>query len=385
MNFYHITLFILFLFKKVRLAILKPDNPCYIILLKEENMSQNTISVGIIGATGYAGQQLVWLLHQHPNVVINFVASHSHSAKQFSEVYRSYDTFFDKRLINLEQVEERLPSIDLLFLALPHGLSEPLAKKAVDANVKVIDLGADFRFDNEEVFEKWYKTKHDDPALNQQAVYGMPELYREKIKTANIVACPGCYPTSAILGAAPLLRTGLVKPSVIVDSKSGVSGAGRSEKVELLFAELNENFKAYGLFSHRHTPEIEQEMSKLLDQSVDVTFTPHLLPINRGILSTIYLDLSEAMTEAEIYQHYIAMYKDEPFVRVVNELPQISHVKNSNLCEVGIRVDEKRKKVIVVSAIDNLIKGASGQAVQCMNLMFGFKETTGINQLSMYI
>lgn len=348
-------------------------------------MSHKRISVGIIGATGYAGQQLVWLLHQHPNVEINFVASHSHSAKQFSEVYRNYESFFDKRLINLEEVEARLPSIDLLFLALPHGLSEPLAKKAVGANVKVIDLGADFRFDDEEVFEKWYNTQHEDPEINRQAIYGMPELYRDKIQTANIVACPGCYPTSAILGVAPLLKTGKIRPSVIVDSKSGVSGAGRSEKIELLFAELNENFKAYGLFSHRHTPEIAQEMAKLLDQPVDVTFTPHLLPISRGILSTIYLEMTEPMSEAEIYQHYIAAYKDEPFIRVVNELPQISHVKNSNLCEIAVRVDEARKKIIVISAIDNLIKGASGQAVQCMNLMFGFKETTGIHQLSMYI
>ncbi|ELV08273.1 N-acetyl-gamma-glutamyl-phosphate reductase [Wohlfahrtiimonas chitiniclastica SH04] len=348
-------------------------------------MSQKSISVGIIGATGYAGQQLVWLLHQHPNVVINFVASHSHSAKQFSEVYRNYESFFDKRLINLEEVEPRLRSIDLLFLALPHGLSEPLTKKALEAGIKVIDLGADFRFDDEKTFEKWYNTQHEDPAINRQAVYGLPELYRDEITHANLVACPGCYPTSAILGVAPLLKMGVVKPSVIVDAKSGVSGAGRSEKLELLFAELNENFKAYGLFSHRHTPEIAQEMSKLLHAPVDVTFTPHLLPINRGILSTIYLDITEPMTEAEVYQQYIAMYKDEPFVRVVNQLPQISHVKNSNLCEVGLRVDEARQKVIVVSAIDNLIKGASGQAVQCMNLMFGIKETTGIHQLSMYI
>lgn len=348
-------------------------------------MSQKSISVGIIGATGYAGQQLVWLLHQHPNVVINFVASHSHSAKQFSEVYRNYESFFDKRLINLEEVEPRLRSIDLLFLALPHGLSEPLTKKALEAGIKVIDLGADFRFDDEKIFEKWYNTEHDDPAINRQAVYGLPELYRDEITQAHLVACPGCYPTSAILGVAPLLKTGAVKPSVIVDAKSGVSGAGRSEKLELLFAELNENFKAYGLFSHRHTPEIAQEMSKLLHAPMDVTFTPHLLPINRGILSTIYLDITEPMTEADVYQQYIAMYKDEPFVRVVNQLPQISHVKNSNLCEVGLRVDEARQKVIVVSAIDNLIKGASGQAVQCMNLMFGIKDTTGIHQLSMYI
>lgn len=342
--------------------------------------------VGIVGATGYAGQQLLWLLEKHKGVEIEFISSNSYQGQDISEVYGNYKKYVEKRLLSQEEAEKKLDKIDVLFLALPHGLSEKITKSALDLGVKVIDLGADFRLDDSALYEKWYKVTHEFPEINKEAVYGLPELYREKIKTSRVIASPGCYPTSAILGIAPLLKNNLVKiDNIIIDSKSGVSGAGRGLKVDSLFTEVNENFKAYNLFHHRHTPEIEQELSKLAKERSSVLFTPHLIPINRGILSTIYLDLKVEMGEEEIYKLYEEFYKNEYFVRVNRKLPEIKNVKNSNICEIGMRVDPEKKKIIVVSVIDNLIKGAGGQAVQSMNLLLGFDETEGLDYLSMYL
>ena len=348
------------------------------------------IKAGIIGATGYAGQQLVWILNNHKEVELEFISSHSNTGEDMGNVYTNYKKYFEKKLISLEEAKENFKNIDVLFLALPHGLSEKLTKKALENNVKVIDLGADFRLDDLEIYEKWYKVKHNYPEINKNAVYGLPELYKEKIKNTKVVASPGCYPTSAILGMAPLLKNGLVDTKkIVVDSKSGVSGAGRSAKLDLIYAEVNENFKAYNVLKHRHTPEIKQEMDKLANGNINLVFTSHLLPINRGILSTIYLDVKdefkESLTEEKIYEIYNEFYKNEYFVRVTKDLPEIKNVKNSNICEIGVRYDKEFGNIVVVSAIDNLIKGAGGQAVQSMNILFGFEESEGLEFLSMYL
>ena len=251
-------------------------------------------------------------------------------------------------------------------------------------------MGADFRLDDSETYEKWYDVKHEFPEINQSAVYGLPELNRGRIKESQVIACPGCYPTSAILGAAPLLKNKVVKTDkIIIDSKSGVSGAGRNAKIDTIFTEVNESFKAYGVLKHRHTPEIKQEMDKLSESDMNVVFTPHLLPINRGILSTIYLEVNEkwkeSLTEEKIYEIYNDFYKNEYFIRVTENLPEIKNVKNSNICEIGVRYDSKTGNIIIISAIDNLIKGAGGQAVQSMNIMFELEENMGLEFLSMYI
>lgn len=358
------------------------------------------IKIGIVGATGYAGQQLLWILNNHKKVEIEFISSHSFSGNDIGEIYKNYKKYFEKKLISVEEVEENLEKIDVLFLALPHGMSENLTKKALEKNVKIIDLGADFRLDDSEIYEKWYNVKHEYPEINKNAVYGLPEINREKIKNSNIIASPGCYPTSAILGIAPLLKNGIVETKkIIIDSKSGVSGAGRNAKLDLIYSEINENFKAYNILKHRHTPEIKQELDKLansfitenknLSENINVVFTPHLLPINRGILSTIYLDVKEnfknELSEEKIYEIYNDFYKNEYFVRITNDLPEIKNIKNSNICEIGIRYDKEYGNIVIVSAIDNLIKGAGGQAVQSMNLLFGFDEWEGLEFLSMYL
>ena len=344
------------------------------------------IKVGIVGATGYAGQQLLWILRQHKEVEIEFISSNSYGDEDISNIYTSYKKYYSKKLIAMENVESQITKIDVLFLALPHGMAEKLAKKALGNNVKVVDLGADFRLDDSDNYEKWYKVKHEFPEINAEAVYGLPELYKDEIAKARIVASPGCYPTSAILGVAPLLKNNIVDTrKIIVDSKSGVSGAGRSANIATLFTEVNESFKAYNILKHRHTPEIKQEIDKLSNSNINLVFTPHLLPINRGILSTIYLDAKIKTTEKEIIEMYKEFYKDSPFVRVIEELPEIKNIKNTNICEISIRYDEENGNIVVISAIDNLIKGAGGQGVQSMNIMFGFDEMEGLEFLSMFI
>ena len=344
------------------------------------------IKVGIVGATGYAGQQLLWILRQHKEVEVEFISSNSYGDEDISNIYTNYKKYYSKKLIAMENVESQITKIDVLFLALPHGMSEKLAKKALGNNVKVVDLGADFRLDDSDNYEKWYKVKHEFPEINAEAVYGLPELYKDEIAKARIVASPGCYPTSAILGVAPLLKNNIVDTrKIIVDSKSGVSGAGRSANIATLFTEVNESFKAYNILKHRHTPEIKQEIDKLSNSNINLVFTPHLLPINRGILSTIYLAAKIKTTEKEIIEMYKEFYKDSPFVRVIEELPEIKNIKNTNICEISIRYDEENGNIVVISAIDNLIKGAGGQGVQSMNIMFGFDEMEGLEFLSMFI
>jgi N-acetyl-gamma-glutamyl-phosphate reductase len=348
------------------------------------NWGETMISVGVVGATGYAGEQLVWILHNHPDVNIKFYNSHNYADVKFNELYGNFNGFIEDKCVDMEQAIKSLDKIDVLFVALPHGKAFEITEKALNLGVKVIDLGADFRLNSKEEYEDWYKVEHELPSLLESAVYGLVEINRKKIKSCNLLANPGCYPTATILGLAPLLDNKLVDPnSIIIDAKSGVSGAGRSANIATLFTECNESIKAYGVPGHRHTPEIEQELGKIAGESLVVSFTPHLVPMNRGILSTCYGSLKTDVSTEEIINIYKEFYKDEYFVKVIDGLPETRWVRGSNMCHIGVRVDKRTKRVIVISAIDNLIKGAAGQAVQNMNIMFGFKETTGLEFLAM--
>jgi N-acetyl-gamma-glutamyl-phosphate reductase len=342
------------------------------------------IRAGIVGATGYAGEQLVWFLNNHTKVNIDFYSSHSFAGEQFSDIYVNYNGFIKDICIDMEETFNRLDKIDVLFIALPHGKAFELTEKALSLGVKVIDLGADFRLNSQAEYEEWYGIKHQLPSLLDKAVYGLPEINRERIKDVNLIANPGCYPTATILALAPLLKNKLIDiKTIIVDAKSGVSGAGRSANIATLFTECNESIKAYGVASHRHTPEIEQELSKLAEEKVTISFTPHLVPMNRGILSTCYSSLKEGISTEELLSVYKDFYTDNRFVKVIAGLPETRWVRGSNLCHIGVRVDRRTNRVIVVSAIDNLVKGAAGQAVQNMNIMFGLEENTGLDFAAM--
>lgn len=338
------------------------------------------INVGIIGSTGYAGQQLVWLLNSHPNTHITFLSSNSYEGDLYNKVYKNYNGFLQNVCINIQEAECKLDNIDVLFIALPHGKSFDITKKALKKGVKVIDLGADFRIKSKEIYEDWYNVKHECSELLKDSVYGLPELKRESIKNASLIANPGCYPTASILAIAPLLKNKLISPkSIIIDAKSGVSGAGRSASITSLYTECNESIKAYSVGCHRHTPEIEQELSHIYGSNLNLVFTPHLVPMNRGILSICYADLINNISQEELYKVYEDFYKDEFFVKIIEDMPETKYVSGSNMCHIGLRVDKRTGKVIVGSVIDNLIKGAAGQAVQNMNLMFDFDETMGLN------
>jgi N-acetyl-gamma-glutamyl-phosphate reductase len=344
------------------------------------------IKVGIIGATGYAGAELVRILSAHPQVELVALVTQSYGGKAFCEVYPHLYKY-----VMLECRELDLPALadkaDVVFAALPHGHAVPVAGEVLGRGKKFIDLGADFRFGRRDVYEQWYKVEHSGEKLLEQAVYGLPEIHRDKIRSASLVGNPGCYPTSVILGLAPLLRNGLIDPgSIIIDSKSGVSGAGRGLSLGTHFSEVNENFRAYNVGVHRHTPEIEQELSKLAGEDVVVSFTPHLTPMNRGILSTMYAGLKQEMTLEQVRSVYEEFYRSEFFVRLLPPgiLPQTKAVTGSNHCDIVPVVDPRTGRVVVISAIDNLIKGAAGQAVQNMNLMFGLPETTGLDRPGLY-
>ena len=342
------------------------------------------IRVGVIGSTGYAGQQLVWLLHNHSEVTISFLSSHSYAGKPYSSIFANHFRFLDDCCIDLKEAEERLEEIDVLFIALPHGKSFSLVEKCLNIGIKVIDLGADFRLKDVNIYEDWYKTEHKASNLLNSSVYGLPELNREHIKTADLIANPGCYPTASILALAPLLSHKLIEPSsIIIDAKSGISGAGRSESIPILYGECSESIKAYGIGCHRHVPEIEQLLSEILGDQITLSFTPHLTPMNRGILATCYSTLTKTISQKDLVQLYHDFYKDEFFVRITDLLPETRWVRGSNFCDIGITIDKRTNRVIVVSAIDNLIKGAAGQAIQNMNIIFGLEENLGLKLLAM--
>ncbi len=341
----------------------------------------------IIGATGYTGGELLRLLLNHSNIEIGTLTSESYAGKKVSDVHPNLFGLVDQSYVALD-MNKIIDESDVIFAALPHGASNEIISKiySINENVNLIDLSGDFRFDDLAVYEEWYKIKHKDPELNKKAVFGLPELYKEKIKKAKLISNPGCYPTSAILGSAPLLKDKLVKPDVIADSKSGVSGAGKKLTNNTHFPEANENFSAYGIATHRHSPEIQQEMEKLFGGKVNLSFTPHLVPLNRGILTTTYMTFNDFMETKDVIDLYREFYKDCPFVRVLDEgkFPQTKAVAGSNYCDIGIKSDKRTGRVIAVSVIDNLVKGASGQAIQNMNLMMGFDEKEGLKVVPLY-
>ena len=342
------------------------------------------IKAGIVGATGYAGEQLAWLLYKHPKVKVEFYASHNYADITYNEIYNNFYGYIDDICVNMETAISKLSNINVLFIALPHGKSFEITEKALSLGVKVIDLGADFRLKAKDVYEEWYGVKHESSELLDNAVYGLTELNREAIKNCNLLANPGCYPTATILALTPLLKNNLIDTkSIIVDAKSGVSGAGRAANIGSLFTECNESIKAYAVATHRHTPEIEQELCKASIEDVMICFTPHLVPMNRGILSTCYGTLKKDVTTEELIALYREFYKGNFFIKIIDGLPQTRWVRGSNLCHIGIKVDKRTNRVVIISAIDNLIKGAAGQAVQNMNIMFGLEETTSLEIISM--
>lgn len=345
------------------------------------------IKASVLGATGYAGVELVRLLCSHKEVEISYVVSKSFAGQKLSDVYPNFRGVLDKELCDLD-IEKIAKESDVVFTALPHGASKEVIPKLYEYGVKIIDLSGDFRYDDIKVYEQWYGEPHSSPELLAKSVYGLCELHRDRIKGASLIGNPGCYTTCSILGTAPLLKYGLIDPdSVIIDAKSGVSGAGRSTSLDNSFCECTENMKAYKIATHRHTSEIEQELSKFAGKDIMVSFTPHLIPLKRGILATIYANLKSDVTDEEIYSIYSEFYKDEQFVRVYQpgKLPETNHVAGSNFVDIGFKIDTRLKRVVVTSAIDNIVKGAAGQAVQNMNIVFGFNENEGLNNPGFYI
>lgn len=344
------------------------------------------IRVGIIGSTGYAGNELVRLLLQRSDVKIVWYGSHSYIGKKYSDVYRNFFKLVDAECLddNLEQLVEQ---VDVVFTATPQGLCASLVSEDVLKKIKVIDLSADFRIKDVSVYEKWYGIEHKSSQFIPEAVYGLCEINRDAVKKARIVANPGCYPTCSTLSIQPVLKAGLIDPkSIIIDAKSGTSGAGRGAKVDNLYCEVNETIKAYGVTVHRHTPEIEEQLSYIAGKEVLINFTPHLVPMNRGILITAYANLLKPVTYEEVKKLYDDCYEGERFVRVLdkNVCPETRNVHGSNYVDVNFRIDERTNRIIMMGAMDNLVKGAAGQAIQNMNLMFGLPEETGLLQVPMF-
>lgn len=338
------------------------------------------VKVGVVGATGYTGEVLVKLLAGHPQVKLVFMTAKVDKEESISKIYPSLKNRCDLICKNLV-IEDVLGKADLVFLALPHRVSMEFAPLLLRANSKVIDLSADYRLPKD-LYKIWYGTDHKDESNIDKAVYGLPELYRGLIKKASLIANPGCYPTSIILGLAPLVSAKINDPEeiIIADSKSGVTGAGRKADLSISFSEVNESLKAYKINEHQHMPEIAQEVSKVAASKLEIVFVPHLIPMNRGILSTIYVRLAKKTSTDELLGLYNNFYGKEKFIRVLDKgkFPEIKDVVNTNMCAVGVKVDEKKNLAVIVSCIDNLLKGAAGQAVQNMNVMYNLDETLGL-------
>ncbi|MFW6278559.1 MAG: N-acetyl-gamma-glutamyl-phosphate reductase [Bacillota bacterium] len=335
------------------------------------------IKVAIVGATGYTGVELIRYLKLHPEVELFSLVSHSNNGKKLSQVYPQ----FAGDLVLEEFDSDKLSNCDIVFTALPHGVSQKRVAELYEKGVRVIDLSGDFRYQETGIYEKWYQEKHHFPELMSESVYGLVELNRERIKKASLVANPGCYPTASILGIFPLLNKGLVeKNSIIIDAKSGVSGAGKTPGKGTHFCEVDESIKAYGIGTHRHTSEIEANLGYLSGKKeVQVSFTPHLVPMKRGILATIYADLEQKVALNELYAAYEECYGDSYFINIFkNKSPETKHVYGSNYCQIGVNLDVRNSRAIIVSAIDNLGKGAASQAIQNMNVLFSLPEETGL-------
>ncbi len=344
------------------------------------------IKVGIIGSTGYAGGELARILLQRDDVEIKWFGSKSYVDQKYASVYQNMFQIVDD--VCMEENMEKLAEIaDVIFTATPQGLCASLVNEELLSRTKVIDLSADFRIKDVAVYEKWYKITHPSPQFIGEAVYGLPELNREKIKKARLVANPGCYPTCSTLAVYPLVKEGIIDTdTLIIDAKSGVSGAGRGAKVDNLYCEGNESCKAYGVASHRHTPEIEEQLSYGAGKPVILNFTPHLIPMNRGILITAYASLAKKVSYDEVKAVYDRYYGLERFVRLLDKdvCPQTRWVEGSNFVDVNFKIDERTGRVIMMGAMDNMVKGAAGQAVQNMNLMFGLAEDTGLRLVPVF-
>jgi len=344
------------------------------------------IKVFICGGSGYTGGELLRILSNHPEVFVAGVTSERSAGKSVKDLFPQLHNYANLVYEHLNPIEN-LKKADLFFMALPHGESQRAVDFFFQHGKKVIDLSADYRLRNPGTYEKWYNVRHAFQATLRRAVYGLPEIYRNKIKKAKLIANPGCYPTGAILGLLPALRNTLIDiSSIVIDSKSGTSGAGRKADISVSYCEVNEGFKAYAIGTHRHTPEIEQELSFVSGKEIVVNFTPHLLPVDRGILTTIYAPLIKKMSVHDIVQKYRDAYKKEPFVRVLEYglFPNIKYVRGSNFCDIGLKVNERTNTMIIVTAIDNLVKGASGQAVHNMNIMMGFDEKAGLGSMALF-
>ena len=338
------------------------------------------IRAGIIGATGYAGGELVRILLGHKNAEIKWFGSRSYIDKKYASVYRNMFQIVEDTCLD-DNIEELANQVDVIFTATPQGYLSSILNEDILKKVKVVDLSADYRIKDVSVYEAWYQIEHKSPQLIQEAVYGLCEINREKIKNARLIANPGCYTTCSILTAYPLVKEGLIDAdTLIIDAKSGTSGAGRGAKVPNLFCEVNENMKAYGVTSHRHTPEIEEQLGYAAGREIKVNFTPHLVPMNRGILVTEYAVLTGKTTYEQIKEVYDSYYADEKFVRVLDKdvCPETKWVEGSNYTDINFKIDERTGRIIMMGALDNLVKGAAGQAVQNMNLLFGEKESEGL-------
>ena len=344
------------------------------------------IKAGIIGATGYAGNELVRLLMGHREVEIKWYGSRSYIDQKYAEVYQNMFEIVDDVCMD-DNMEALAEQVDVIFTATPQGFLAGVLNEELLEKTKIIDLSADFRIKDVAVYEKWYKIEHKSPQFIEEAVYGLCEVNRDKVKGARLIANPGCYTTCSILTAYPLAKEGIIDMrTLIVDAKSGTSGAGRGAKLPNLFCEVNENMKPYGVATHRHTPEIEEQLGYASGEKVVINFTPHLVPMNRGILATEYASLKKDVTYEDVKAIYDKYYADEKFVRVLkeNELPETKWVEGSNYVDVNFKIDERTGRIVMMGALDNLVKGAAGQAVQNMNLLFGFDEAEGLNMVPMF-
>ena len=337
------------------------------------------IKIGIAGASGYTGLELIRLLVGHPGVELTVLTSETFQGQNIAEVFPSLNGIVDLELRPLDNNIAK--DCQVLFLALPHTMAMSKLPDYLQSDCKIIDLSADYRLKDPKAYTDWYSVTHTNPELLEKAVYGLPELHRQAIQSAQLVANPGCYPTSVVLALAPLLKTDWVDlDSIISDSKSGVSGAGRKPSLTTHYAEVNEGVSPYSLADHRHTPEMEQELSTLAGKPMRLTFSPHLIPMTRGMLSTVYINLNQTITDEKLVEHYRNFYKGESFIRVLNpgSFASSQHVLSSNFCDIGLKVDSRNQRLIITSALDNLIKGASGQAVQNMNIILDLDEKTGL-------
>lgn len=339
------------------------------------------IKAAIIGATGYVGQELFRILYSHPEVEVTKVTSVSYTGRKYADIYKNFCNITDLECTECD-TEKIAEECDVMFIALPHGIASKSVTNSVLDKCRVIDIGADFRIKDKNIYEKWYGVEHFGEDVLQEAVYGLCEIHKEEIKKTRLVANPGCYTTCSILSLFPLVKEGLINTdTIVIDAKSGVTGAGRKPDLGTSYCECNESVKAYKVASHRHTPEIEQELSLAAGKNIKLIFTPHLIPMNRGILATCYAKLNDNKDFSEIEKTFEKYYSDKKFIRLLKEgnFPETNKVKGSEYTDIGFAVDERTNTVIVIGAIDNLVKGAAGQAVQNMNLMFGFDESTALD------